>query len=182
MLPSMVIELGTLPDWIESFGTAGALAFGFYQFDRRRRKEITQSRTLQAACITCWIEETDGSQEEVDCNMIVLNSSMEAASKVIVSFVIVKTLPTNASYMTTGEFLGESEFMLLALPPGKWRFPIRAGWRGMMASPGVQVAFTDSRNVSWIRYPDGHLAEQSTDIIESRHIDFPQHFSSPGAY
>ncbi|RSM40217.1 hypothetical protein DMA12_27790 [Amycolatopsis balhimycina DSM 5908] len=185
---------GASGQWVGGIGTIGAVVVALWiairdgrvaRADRTKREQ--RERQEQAAKVTAWIENAepntylpDGS--EVDVFMIVSNSNSEAINHVVVSFDIIKGLPMHGSYIHRHEDIEPDEFLYATLPPGKWRMPVRPGWRGMSAFPGVMLAFTDSRNCHWLRLADGTLIEKEANVIKRRKIWFPQSISVPESY
>ena len=87
-------------------------------------------------------------------------------------------------YMPKGEVYTDGALAGGALwaPPGKWRMPVREGWQRPDMTPGVMLAFTDSRNGHWLRLTDGRLIEKDQDVVARRRIRFPQRISVPESY
>lgn len=180
--------------WAGAVGTIAAVIVALWiairdnrQLQEDRRKSALKERQEQASRVTAWIESakesdkfSDGSR--VSLYMVVSNANSEAINHVIVSFDIFKSLPTLTPYIHRDENIGQDEFLYAILPPGKWRMPVREGWRGMSAQPGVMVAFSDSRNCHWVRMTDGTLTEYSENAIRRRKIYFPQGISAPMPY
>jgi hypothetical protein len=48
---------------------------------------------------------------------------------------------------------------LTTIPPGESEVQVSPGWAGMMARPGIEIAFTDHASRNWIRYANGVLVE-----------------------
>lgn len=137
--------------------------------------------------MTAWIEVPENGANfpdgaPVDLYMIVANGNPEAINYVMVSFDIFKGLPVYGPYIQRGDSVEEDEYLYAVLPPGKWRMPVRPGWAGMSAQPGVMLAFTDSKNCHWLRLTDGTLTEQPENVIKRREIWFPQRISVPESY
>jgi hypothetical protein len=49
-------------------------------------------------------------------------------------------------------------------------------------TPGVMIAFSDSRNGHRLRLTDGTLIEEDQQVVSSRRIRFPQRISVPESY
>ncbi|MEV6624887.1 hypothetical protein AB0M83_22140 [Amycolatopsis sp. NPDC051106] len=185
---------GAVGQWAGAAGTVAAVVVALWIARRdgriaredRRRQEL-RDRQEQASRVTAWIEVPENGANfpdgaPVDLYMIVANGNPEAINYVMVSFDIFKGLPVYGPYIQRGDSVEEDEYLYAVLPPGKWRMPVRPGWAGMSAQPGVMLAFTDSKNCHWLRLTDGTLTEQPENVIKRREIWFPQRISVPESY
>ncbi|MFJ9785466.1 hypothetical protein ACIRSS_38240 [Amycolatopsis sp. NPDC101161] len=171
--------------WVGGIGTIGAVVVALWiairdnrrlQADRLQRDR--RERQEQAAKVTAWIETTSGG----GVDMIVSNANAEAVNHVVVSFDLVRHLPMTGSTLHRGPVIDDDEYLYAILPPGKWRMPVREGWQRPDMTPGVMLAFTDSRNGHWLRLTDGRLIEKDQDVVSRRRIRFPQRISVPESY
>ena len=64
-------------------------------------------------------------------------------------------------------------------PPGRWRTYVEGGWGGMMRRPGIEVAFTDSAGVYWVRRTNGSLDEISENAFDHVKLDRPLMLVTP---
>ena len=175
---------GASGQWVGGIGTIGAVVVALWiairdgrlaQADRRERD--LRERQEQAAKVTAWIEYADGQGY-----MVVSNANAEAVNHVVVSFDLVHHLPMAGSTLHRGPDIEDDEYLYAILPPGKWRMPIREEWQRPDMTPGVMLAFTDSRNGHWLRLTDGRLIAKEQNVVSRRKIRFPQRISVPESY
>ncbi|WP_410596228.1 hypothetical protein [Amycolatopsis sp. lyj-23] len=175
---------GASGQWAGGIGTIAAVVVALWIAIRDgrlaredRRERDLRERQEQAAKVTAWIEYT-GDQGY----MIVSNANAEAVNHVVVSFDLVHQLPMTGSTLHRGPEIEDDEYLYAVLPPGKWRMPIREQWRRPEMTPGVMLAFTDSRNGHWLRLTDGRLIPKDQNVVSRRNIRFPQRISVPESY
>jgi hypothetical protein len=175
---------GASGQWVGGIGTIGAVVVALWiairdgrvaQADRRERD--LRERQEQAAKVTAWIEYTGDHGY-----MVVSNANAEAVNHVVVSFDLVHQLPMTGSTLHRGPHIEDDEYLYAILPPGKWRMPIREEWQRPDMTPGVMLAFTDSRNGHWLRLTDGRLIPKDQNVVTRRKIRFPQRISVPESY
>lgn len=176
---------GAAGQWAGAVGTVAAVAVALWIAIRdgrvaradRAKRELREWQE-QAAKVTAWIETTDAGE----VHMIVSNANSEAVHHVVVSFDLVRSLPMTGSTLHRGPEIEPDEYLYAVLPPGKWRMPVREGRRMAYTTPGVMLAFTDSRNGHWLRLTDGTLIEKTQNVVSRRKIRFPQRISVPVSY
>lgn len=175
---------GASGQWVGGLGTIAAVVVALWIAirDGRLAREDRRARDLrerqeQAAKVTAWIEYAGGHGY-----MVVSNANAEAINHVVVSFDLVQHLPMTGSTLHRGPEIEADEYLYAILPPGKWRMPIREEWRRPDMTPGVMLAFTDSRNGHWLRLTDGRLIPKDQDVVGRRKIRFPQRISVPESY
>jgi hypothetical protein len=175
---------GASGQWVGGVGTIAAVVVALWiairdgrlaRADRRERD--LRERQEQAAKVTAWIEYAG-----VHGYMVVSNANAEAINHVVVSFDLVQHLPMTGSTLHRGPEIEDDEYLYAILPPGKWRMPIREEWRRPDTTPGVMLAFTDSRNGHWLRLTDGRLIPKDQNVVSRRKIRFPQRISVPESY
>ncbi|WP_370972119.1 hypothetical protein [Amycolatopsis sp. cg9] len=179
---------GASGQWVGGIGTIGAVVVALWiairdgrvaQADRRERDR--RERQEQAAKVTAWIERAEAGADAAGY-MVVSNANAEAVNHVVVSFDLVRQLPMTGSTLHRGPVIEDDEYLYAILPPGKWRMPIREEWQRPDMTPGVMLAFTDSRNGHWLRLTDGRLIEKDQNVVSRRKIRFPQRISVPESY
>ncbi len=179
---------GAAGQWAGGIGTVGAVVVALWiairdgrlaRADRRERD--LRERQEQAGKVTAWIERA-GPGADAGSYMVVSNANAEAINHVVVSFDLVRHLPMTGSTLHRGPDIEDDEYLYAILPPGKWRMPIRAEWQRLDLTPGVMLAFTDSRNGHWLRLTDGRLIPKDQDVVSRRNIRFPQRISVPESY
>jgi hypothetical protein len=101
-------------------------------------------------------------QQEV----VVLNRSDEPVYQAVASLILIQGAgPQTGEDLTklieqTSQMASYRAAMGL-IPPGRWRTFVDGGWGGMGRRPGIEVAFTDSAGVHWVRRTNGKLDEIS---------------------
>lgn len=175
---------GASGQWAGGIGTIAAVVVALWiairdgrlaRADRRERD--LRERQEQAGKVTAWIEYAGDRGY-----MVVSNANAEAVNHVVVSFDLVHNLPMTGSTLHRGPEIEDDEYLYAILPPGKWRMPIREEWRRPGMTPGVMLAFTDSRNGHWLRLTDGRLIPKDQNVVTRRKIRFPQRISVPESY
>ncbi|HET6705475.1 hypothetical protein [Amycolatopsis sp.] len=175
---------GASGQWVGGIGTIAAVVVALWiairdgrlARDDRRERDLRE-RQEQAAKVTAWIEYAGGQGY-----MVVSNANAEAVNHVVVSFDLVRNLPMTGSTLHRGPDIEDDEYLYAILPPGKWRMPIREEWQRPDMTPGVMLAFTDSRNSHWLRLTDGRLIPKEQNVVARRRIRFPQRISVPESY
>ncbi|WP_439377968.1 hypothetical protein [Amycolatopsis lexingtonensis] len=179
---------GASGQWVGGIGTIAAVVVALWiairdgrvaQADRRERDR--RERQEQAAKVTAWIERAEPGTDAAGY-IVVSNANAEAVNHVVVSFDLVRQLPMTGSTLHRGPVIEDDEYLYAILPPGKWRMPIREEWQRPDMTPGVMLAFTDSRNGHWLRLTDGRLIEKDQNVVSRRKIRFPQRISVPESY
>ncbi|RSD24902.1 hypothetical protein [Amycolatopsis eburnea] len=179
---------GASGQWVGGIGTIAAVVVALWIAIRDgriaredRRERDLRERQEQAAKVTAWIERAEAGSDAAGY-MVVSNANAEAVNHVVVSFDLVRQLPMTGSTLHRGPVIEDDEYLYAILPPGKWRMPIREEWQRPDLTPGVMLAFTDSRNGHWLRLTDGRLIEKDQNVVSRRKIRFPQRISVPESY
>ena len=179
---------GASGQWAGGIGTIGAVVVALWIAirDGRVARADRQARDLrerqeQAAKVTAWIERAEPGADAAGY-MIVSNANAEAINHVFVSFDLVRQLPMTGSTLHRGPSIEDDEYLYAFRPPWKWRMPIREEWQRPDLTPGVMLAFTDSRGGHWLRLTDGRLIEKDQHVVGRRKIRFPQRISVPESY
>jgi len=155
---------GDIATWVTGIATIALFIIGFIQIRNERNARLTaekeariHSRRNQAENISCWIvkENLDGIW------VAVLNQSLQPVYQAIVNIVVIGPM---GSETTIGGFEGK-EFIAL-VPPGMGYTILHAGYHGMHRRPGVEIAFMDSSEHTWIRKSEGRLIELNQSSME----------------
>jgi hypothetical protein len=79
---------------------------------------------------------------------------------------VVVTLVTNerSARGYDAELRREAQRYVLTLPPGKSEVEVSAGWHGMSAQPGAEIAFVDQGGRGWLRRSDGVLTKIASPV------------------
>lgn len=129
--------------------------------------EITQSKDISA-----WIGPSD---EDFMTTMTVSNRSDSPVYEVVVSLVAVQGAAFCDGLETPIEYRG----FLSTLPPGKQNVGRVHLDGGMGLHFGVEVAFTDSRGVNWVRKCDGSLNRIYNKAVEYYGLSRPLTWEYP---
>jgi len=88
------------------------------------------------------------------------NHSNAPVYNAVVTLVLVQGAgPRKAVELTESRLKAEFQKYLTAIPPGEYETQVSPGWAGMMARPGIELAFTDHAGRHWIRYASGELVQ-----------------------
>jgi hypothetical protein len=110
------------------------------------------------------------------------NRSIAPVYKVVVTLVLVQGAgPRYATEMTRPDLRREFQRYYTSLVPGKYEAQVSAGWGGMMARPGIEIAFTDSNGRSWARYANGKLVRLPQPPEAYYRLEEPVNWVSPKA-
>jgi hypothetical protein len=103
--------------------------------------------------------------------IVLYNHSSAPVYRAIVSLVFVQGAgPRTGQELNSSQRLALQRY-LTTIPPGESEVQVSAAWAGMMASPGVEIAFTDQAGISWIRYSDGKLGQLAQTPASYYHLE-----------
>jgi hypothetical protein len=150
-------RLGTIPDWLEAFGTllafAVALRLLFKELEARREYEQDR-RSEQARHVAIWTQSVPAPGPSTTYFLVMRNNSEEPVSAIT----YVMEHPDEP-----GRVIREDSWDLL--PPG--RHPGPATTEEYPPGP-ITLSFTDAAGRRWKRYPDGRLVEPDRPRRRSR--------------
>lgn len=151
--------------WVGSIGTAGAtiIAVTTLTIESRWRRE--DKREKQAACIAAWVMSGQELNQNTEDIIRISNQSLSPVYQCVATFVINEQDGRNSPT--------DYRRIIRSLPPGEWQLAAPRGWCGMSARPGVEIAFTDARGVSWIRNAMGQLRKSRINAINRYGINLP---------
>ncbi len=156
------LNWGDVPTWIASIGTLAAISIALWQILGDRRRAAEQQRRAQAELISAWYAGADHDHSR----LVIRNASDQPIYEAVVVLVI--------NGRSGREAPPEYRRILLVVPPGTYRIQAPIGWRGMGATPGAEVAFTDRTGEAyWVRRAGGSLTEIDQTAIEHYAIDRP---------
>jgi hypothetical protein len=178
---------------VAAVGTVAAFGVGFWQLQQERSirhakeaQAIAAGRIAQARAISAW----QGGELDLDAEWMIdtgrdtpgtiLNSSRDPIYRVVVWLVFIQGAgpSTGEEYNELGHAPGQPA-VLPIVPPGAYVVPLPGGWRGMMARPGLEVAFNDAAGLHWVRRADGKLEELSRDPLEHYSVGLPVDWEPP---
>lgn len=151
--------------WIGAIGTAGATLIATITLALEARWRRSDKRKEQAARITAWIAANQNSNQKTEDVIRISNQSPSPVYHCVAAFVI--------NEQNGQHYPDDYRRKLTTLPPGEWQLAAPKGWRGMSASPGVEIAFTDAHGVHWIRNSVGQLRESPIDAIKHFGVELP---------
>lgn len=170
------MAIGDLATWVGGIGTVATLVFSLLLFhrDRRAREEATQeARRAQARLVAAWVEyngkTTEGPETIVEAQAHLVNTSAQPVSKVL----LLVGIDTDRLDPTPDSSVECAEHSRPALKPNTTddiigvypRFvPFVTDLAAIMHEEAliIELMFTDSNGVSWVRTNEGLLLE-STD-------------------
>ena len=159
------------------FGIAGAIAaiaaawFAYVQIkdaNQARNAQESASVSAQARLISAgFIPGYDGSLSEGPNGQTITqiglyNDSLTPVYHVIVSLVLVQGAGPQTGLQLSKAYVGANDpyqVDLLELPPGHYKAVVSGGWAGMMAAPGVELAYKDANGRNWVRYASGRIIQ-----------------------
>jgi len=174
------IELGDLATWVTGIATAGAWTAALISIRRERktREEFNKDKLEresrnQAVKISSWFGGRILPGDERD-SLILLNRSDTPIYNVVATMVFAQGgAPRMGEDMRD---LPDHRACYTVLPPGTWRAAAPGGWGGMHRMPAVEIAFTDTAGLNWVRRGSGQLmrlpAEPFDHFEVTRPIDF----------
>ena len=132
-------------------------------------------RREQASCIWAWIEPN----ESIDglCDIVLSNQSGGLVYDVVATVVMRYGAGARDGRMYQG---GKLRVLLPSLKPGDRKFCVDHVDLSMFKVPGVELAFTDKFEASWIRRADGKLKRLRCEggTLGFYHIPFPVNWTS----
>jgi hypothetical protein len=66
-----------------------------------------------------------------------------------------------------------------SVPPGQYEAQVSQMWAGMMARPGIEIAFRDSNGRTWVRYANGQLVALNEPTATYYKLEEPVNWVSP---
>lgn len=162
------VSLGELGD----FATFGLFVFTLWQYKRISKAQYEQVEKDQAKNISAWIGPIN---DRCMATFITLNRSESPVYEVIVSLVAVQGAAFSDGLETPYEYRG----FLSVLPPGEQSVGSVMADGGMGLHFGVEIAFTDSSGVSWVRKSDGSLNKINTRAVEYYGLSRPLTWEYP---
>lgn len=151
--------------WIGAAGTAGATLIAAITLSLEAWWRRSDKRREQAVRITAWVLTNQKSDQKTEDIIRISNQSFSPAYRCVATFVI--------NEQNGQHYPDDYRRKITTLPPGEWQLAAPKGWRGMSASPGVEIAFTDARGVHWLRNAVGQLHESPIDAINHYEIKLP---------
>jgi hypothetical protein len=142
----------------------GAFVGLIVQLGIQQRQRRADLRIAQAALVSGWVN-ADGA------TVTLANNSSEPIYEVVATFVLVQGAGPRRGEDLSGE--SDRRYVHFLLPPGRYGEKAPEGWRGMFAQPGIEVAFTDRKGISWIRRADGTLEEVSRRAFDHFNLTRP---------
>lgn len=140
---------GDVATWFTGIITLGALVFAYYQLYSDRQISKNADFLDQAEHVSAWIENETGSKATV----VMLNESKSPVYKVVIKLVRAGNEITDHIDM---ELLGYVSFISI-LPPGKYLTYIDNDYHGMSFTPAIEISFTDSKGLHWVRGGNGNI-------------------------
>lgn len=182
---------GALAAVVAAVGTIAAFAIAFYQISIERsarrkdeRSAIATEQVTQARKISGWIGGTRPTAWGLTTSGVpptpatLLNASDEPVYQVVAWLVLIQGAgPQTGEQMR--EVAPDSAAALATLPPGRFVVSLPGDWGGMMARPGVEIAFTDAAGRHWIRRANGLLDQILDDPVEHYAMSRPVNWQVP---
>ncbi len=110
------------------------------------------------------------------------NRSATPVYNVVVTLVLVQgSGPRTANELTELRLKQMFQRYYSTLPPGEYEARVSGDWVGMMARPGIEIAFRDSGGRSWVRFANGILTETPAEPVAYYHLQEPIGWEVPRA-
>jgi hypothetical protein len=170
----MDIPCGDVATWVTGIATIALFVIGFWQIriERNARlkadaERLSATRQQQAEQVAAWIS-TEGYDELGSVLWIaVRNQSLQPVYHVVIQGIVLSNDGTPRYDPSP-----ESQVRIAVAPPGEGYAAIRMDYAGMHRRPGIEMAFQDAANRSWLRKTNGELAE--IDTSPALHYSIPQ--------
>ncbi len=165
-------------------GTVGTLVVALRQLATERRARHTGEARRAALehrryadAVSAWYGGNAGKVSMLE----LANRSDQPVYEVVVSLAFVQggAPRTTEDWAKAGDHQFPYTRCLVVLPPGRFRVEVPAGWGGMMARPGAEIAFTDVQGNSWIRRTNGVVEELGQNAIDAFGISRPVDYVPP---
>ncbi|WP_199624829.1 hypothetical protein [Paenibacillus alkalitolerans] len=176
-----VLDYGDLATWFGGIITAGTLIVALTQIFREKERRIADEKQKyndsikeQASQITCWKHSEDDESYEI----IIINNSNVCAYECIVTPVALKgAAPRDAREF--GSSIDNNRGFILVVPPGKWSIFTPHPGDAMGVRFGIEIGFTDSSGLHWVRKGNGKLEQIDQPAIEYYEIPQPVDWQTP---
>ncbi|TXF72884.1 hypothetical protein FUA19_06440 [Bacillus subtilis] len=165
----MGIDMGDIATWFGSLGTIAALGLAYYQLHTDRLATREDEKRNQAKKISVWI---DSENRNAEMCYSIQNVSDSPVYQGIITLVGIQ----GAGPPKCGENVDEGyeyRVKLVTIPPGKFYAVSNSGGKGMHIEYGVEIAFTDSNGIHWLRRSNGKLEEIKKSPLEFYSISLP---------
>lgn len=110
------------------------------------------------------------------------NRSATPVYDVVVTLVLIQGAgPRRAKELVEPRLKAMFQRYFSTLPPGEYEARVSGAWVGMMARPGIEIAFKDSVGRSWVRYANGQLVQLPDEPVAYYHLQEPIGWEVPHA-
>jgi hypothetical protein len=149
------IQLGDIGTWIASVGTVAAVVLALWQTRRTSQKDRDREEKEQAAQVSSWLI-----GEGRICGVALRNTSATPVYQAILTLVAYQGAgPRNGTESQFRRYLG-------IIPPGQTYTTIEGAGGAMYIRLGVEMAFTDSRGINWVREVRGKLYKIGKQTVD----------------
>jgi hypothetical protein len=149
-------------------GTVAAIAAGLIAYLQLSDQTSTQKKGElqgQAESVSAAVLGEDPSRFAREPYVAGTRIGLYNKSDAPVRHVIVTLVVNNRSARGyDSELQREDQRYLLVLPPGKSVVEVSAGWHGMSAQPGAEIAFVDQAGRGWVRPSGGTLLKIASPV------------------
>lgn len=161
--------------WLSLIISLAALTLSSWQFFSANRQNAADNSGTQAHAVSAFIKE-----DTEDYSTAALDNLSNAPVYDVVITVV--SIGNSGDYAQDGKSVRKSEGMengalLTILPPGKYKVKMPAIGHGMSQKFGVEIAFRDCNNNSWIITADGHLHRIDSPPLKYYNLPGPNDFS-----
>ncbi|QMV84847.1 hypothetical protein HW450_10970 [Corynebacterium hindlerae] len=169
--------------WIGSLSTLGAFIVTFTQIKieltsriKREKQEFKQIELYQASKISGWLH--IGNSIPNCTSFIIHNGSELPIYNVVASLVIYSGSGPHSSEEVRSLEKKAGNYLYLrkassSVPPGSRIVSFENSWGGMSRKPGIEIAFTDTNGIHWIRRHNGKLDKIPVDPIRFLEVPVP---------
>lgn len=167
----------------------GGAIVGYLAFHDQASRESKEEMTRDVAAVRAQAEQVSATTIAGEggfpisgnvTRVAMYNHSNTPVYNVVVTLVLVQGAgPRYAAELTAPHLRREFQRYFTTLPPGKYEAQVSPGWAGMMARPGIEIAFTDSNGRTWARYANGQLAPLPESAAAYYKLEEPVNWVSP---
>lgn len=160
--------------WLSLFLSLAALILSLSQYFPANRQNADREPEAQARSISAFIKE----DTENYSTAALYNLSNSPVYDVVITVV---SVGSGCDYAQDGKSVRKSEgadsgVLLTILPPGKYKVKMPPIGHGMSNVFGVEIAFRDNGNNSWIISADGRLTKISLPPLKYYNLPGPNDF------
>jgi hypothetical protein len=162
----------------------GIAYLGFHDTTLHESREEAAHKAAQAEQVSASVAQEFFDAHHTEATRVAMynHSSLPVYNAVVTLVLVQGAGPRYGTEVNKLALEGEYQRYFSSIPPGKYETQVSAGWAGMMARPGIEIAFTDHSGQNWVRYANGRLVALAKTPALYYKLDEPVGWESPGLF